>query len=318
MSRYARPEDLLERPFETFGEEAVYIKIDYSRNEHDETVRTRTETDIHVSTETTGGERVQEATGTRTDAGREFFSKHEMREGDLIRWGEDDEEWLIKEADAHPDSPALVEIEFWHAITERIDALQDDDELSERSPLERAFRAHIRKGSSYGLTDTIPVIPGEEKGLAAFRPDELFATALLISDMSTSWPDRRDFSNGDIEIQEARMAEFSVQWVGPGAGKAAKRFDLWAISPLGQLNEGLATQGGEYEFRLRFPIAYRPMNQVLDEIYEERIAADVSIDYVARARYTDAPGVDEIETGEGQIITDDHTYSVDIPTDQED
>ena len=198
-----------------------------------------------------------------------------------------------------------------------------------KRPIERALRDHIADGSrNPWLTGPrVEVVPGQSyvedsagNPSVPPRPRGLYASLLSISDVATSYPESIPTRTGE-QRQSCRRENFSVQWIGKGAVGASKKFDLWAFSEYGRMRERdafLSRDGrpalDEHNiagFRIIFPIAYSSLTAVIDEVWEERIAANLAVDYIERDTY-DIPDVDSVQGGEinyGDLI---ETVSVTI------
>lgn len=103
--------------------------------------------------------------------------------------------------------------------------------------IDQAVRAYVAEGSE------IPgerVIPGNDDGP---RPSYIYATVLRMRDTTRGLPFRSATPSGEW-MMSPRTAVFSIQWLGVGAVDAASRWDDWARSEYGQLQEQQAFSDG--------------------------------------------------------------------------
>ena len=168
--------------------------------------------------------------------------------------------------------------------------------------LERLVRGYVATGS--GLATKL-VRRQNSKGAA---PNGLYATVLLaVSDSDgLGWtrPVAGDPTQSD-QVESSTIT-FSAQWYRDGAVDAARRFRLWAGSPLGRI---------ECERRGLTLISLGEITRidsVISEEWEERAQMNFDIGIISTSR--EAPGVIERVTVE--VCTDE--AQADIPLDAND
>lgn len=145
------------------------------------------------------------------------------------------------------------------------------------SPIERKVRLYIAAGSGI---DPEKVIPGHDQGP---RVEGLYASVLLINDVSRAMADRRESADDDTaEVRLHRRALYSVQWYRAGADDACDRFIFFCDSERGlQLAD-------DYNIAIPEEIVKENIDAQPDNEWEERRNVNLTVDY--QQTYTEDTG----------------------------
>ena len=144
------------------------------------------------------------------------------------------------------------------------------------SSAQAEVRRLVKEGSGSGNWICVPMYQ-------EVVPDTSYATCLLISTIRRGWASIETVKGTNDAGQPTRqyksvsrrLATYSIQWIGKGAGDAAERFLLWVESPDGQ------------EEQLKVGVAYvgnngiRDLSHLLQERkWESRVECEIEVLYL--------------------------------------
>ena len=142
---------------------------------------------------------------------------------------------------------------------------------------ERAVRAYVAQGSGI---ERKWCIPGDDGNPSPKHP-QAYSTVTQISETAdgTTWTLERPGSRGSDPTVfgttfQSKEVQFSVQWFRAGAQDMARRFQIWASSPLGIQS---AAWHGLTFYRTS---AMRELDAQVSEEYEERAGLDLVLGLV--------------------------------------
>ena len=96
----------------------------------------------------------------------------------------------------------------------------------------------------------------------------------------------------------------SVQWYRDGAVDAARDFESWVETEAG------LEYAESIDIRVVFPLSFRRADEIDSDAFEERMQADIEVDWVDARTQPLAPTTEV----EGGLIVDDRTYALEGAT----